>query len=50
MEKKSENLEMGLDAQKCFAQVHEDRNMNKGIGGQMMKLDPVVAQESRKER
>jgi len=50
MEKKSEKLKIGLDAQKCFAQVHEDRNMNEGIGGQMMKLDPVVAQESKKER
>jgi hypothetical protein len=50
MEKKSEEFEMGLDAQKSFAQVHEDRDMNKGIGSQMMKLDPIVAQESRKER
>ena len=50
MEKESEKLKMGLDAQESFAQMHEDRNMNKGIGGQMMQLDPVVAQESRKER
>ena len=48
MEKKSEEFEMGLDVQKSFAQMHEDRNMNEGIGGQMMKLDPVVAQDSRK--
>ena len=41
---------MGLDAQKSFAQVHEDRKVNKEIGGQMMKLDPIVAQEYRKER
>ena len=41
---------MGLDAQKRLAQMYEDRNMNEGIGGQMRKLDPVVAQESRKER
>ena len=41
---------MGLDAQKSFAQVHEDRKVNKEIGGQMMKLDPVVAQEPKKER
>ena len=40
---------MGLDAQKSFAQMHEDRHMNKGIGGQMVKLDPVVAQEPREE-
>ena len=50
MEKKSEEFEMGLDAQKSFAQMHEDRNMNEGIGGQMMKLDPIVAQKSRKKR
>ena len=50
MEKESEKLKMGLDAQESFAQIHEDRNMNKGIGGQIMQLDPVVAQEPRKER
>ena len=50
MEKKSEEFEIGLDAQKSFAQMQEDRNMNEEIGGQMMKLDHVVAQESRKER
>jgi len=33
MEKKSEEFEMGIDAQKSFAQMHEDRDMNKGIGG-----------------
>ena len=43
MEKKLEEFEMGLDAQKRFAQMHEDRNMNKGIGGQMMQQDLVVA-------
>ena len=41
---------MGLDAQKSFAQMHEDRNVNKGIGGQVMNLDPVVAQEPRKKK
>ena len=30
--------------------MHKDGNMNKGIWGQMMQLDPVVAQESKKER
>ena len=43
MEKESEKLKMGLDAQESFAQMHKDRNMNKGIGGQMMQLDLVVA-------
>ena len=50
MEKESEEFKMGLDAQKSFAQMHEDRNVNKGIWGQMMELEPVVAQESVKER
>ena len=49
VEKESEEFEMGLDAQKSFAQMHEDRNVNKEIGGQVMKLDHVVAQESREE-
>ena len=49
MEKESEEFKMGLDAQKSFAQMHEDRNVNKEIGGQVMKLDPVVAQEPKEE-
>ena len=43
MEKESEEFEIGLNAQKSFAQMHEDGNMNKEIGSQVMKLDPVVA-------
>ena len=50
MEKESEKLEMGLDAQESFAQMHEDRNMNKRIGGQVMKLDPIITQEPREEK
>ena len=50
MEKEPKEFEIGLDAQKSFAQMHEDENVRKGIGGQVMKLDPVVAQESREER
>ena len=50
MEYKLEEFKMGLDAQESFAQMHKDRNMNKGIGGQVMKLDPVVAQEPREEK
>ena len=49
MEKKSEKLKMGLDAQKSFAQMHEDGNMNKRIRGQVVKLDPVIMQEPREE-
>ena len=50
MEKIAEELKMGLNAQKSFAQMHEDRHMNKVIGSQMVQLNTVVAQESRKER
>ena len=49
MKKVEEKVEMGLDAQKCFAQMYEDRYMNKRIGGEMMKLDPIIIQESREE-
>ena len=50
MKKKAKELKMGLDAQKSFAQMHEDGNVNKGIVGQVMKLDPVVAQEPSEEK
>ena len=43
-------LEMGLDAQKSFAQMHEDGNVNKEIGVQVMKLDPIVTQEPKEEK
>ena len=49
MKKVAEKVEMGLDAQKSFAQMHEDRYMNNKIGGKMMKLDPIIIQESKKE-
>ena len=49
MEEMAEKLKMGLDARKGFAQMYEDRKMNKGIGGKMMKLDPIIIQEPRKE-
>ena len=45
MEKISEEFKIGLDAQKSFAQIYEDRNMNKRVWGKMMKLDPVIIQE-----
>jgi hypothetical protein len=44
-----EEFKMGLDAQKSFAQMYKDGNMNKRVWGEMMKLDPVVIQESKKE-
>ena len=31
MEKELEKLKKGIDAQESFAQMHEDRNINKGI-------------------
>ena len=40
---------MGLDAQKRFAQMYEDRHMHKRIGSKMVKLDPIIIQKSRKE-
>ena len=49
MEKEPKEFKMRLDAQKSFAQMYEDRKMNKRIGGQMVKLDPVIGQEPRKE-
>ena len=49
MEEMAKKLKMGLDAQKSFAQMHEDRNMNKGIRGKMMQLDFVIVQKSREE-
>ena len=50
MEKKSKELKIGLDAQKSFAQMHEYRNMNNEIGGQVVKLDPIVTQEPKEEK
>ena len=42
MKKVVEKVEIGLDAQKSFTQMHEDRYMNKRVGGEMMKLDPII--------
>ena len=50
MEKEAKELKMGHDAQKSLTQVYEDGNMNKGIGGQVVKLDPIVTQEPREEK
>ena len=49
MEKVTEKFEMGLDAQKRFAQMYEDRHMHKRLGSKMVKLDPIIIQKSRKE-
>ena len=49
MKKVAEKIEMGLDAQKHFSQKHEDIYMHKRIGGKMVKLDPIIIQESKKE-
>ena len=49
MKKVEKKIEMGLDAQKCFAQMHKDRHMHKRIGSEMVKLDPIIIQESKKE-
>ena len=49
MEKVTEMFEIGLDAQKRFTQMYEDRHMHKRIGSKMVKLDPIIIQKSRKE-
>ena len=49
MKEVAEELKVGFDAQKNFVQVYEDRIMNKRVWGKMMKLDPIVIQEPRKE-
>ena len=49
MKEVAEELKVGFNAQKSFVQVYEDRIMNKRVWGNMMKLDPVVIQEPRKE-
>jgi len=45
----AKKIKMGLDAQISFAQLYEDKKMNKEIRGKMMKLDPIIIQEPRKE-
>ena len=49
MEKVTEKFEMGLDAQKRFAQMYEDRHMHKRVGSKMVNLDSIIIQKSRKE-
>ena len=48
-EEVAEKIKMRLDAQRYFAQVYEDRKMNKEVRGEMVKLDPIIIQELRKE-
>jgi hypothetical protein len=50
MEQEAKQLKIGLNAQKSFAQMYKDGNMNKRIWGQVVKLDPVIRQEPREER
>ena len=37
-----EKVKMGMDSKENFAQMHKNRNMEDGIRGQMMKLDPPM--------
>ena len=39
MDKMFEEIEMGLDAQKSFAQVHEDGDLKDGVWGQVVCLN-----------
>ena len=40
---------MGLDAQKSFAQIYEDENMQDRVGKQVMQLNPIIVQKTREE-
>ena len=37
-----DKVKMGMDSKENFAQMHKNRNMEDGIRGQMMKLDPPM--------
>ena len=49
MEEMAEKLKMGLDAQKSFAQVHEDGDLKDGVWGQVVCLNSPVIQNTTKE-
>ena len=42
-------IEMGLDAQKSFTQVYEDGNVEDGIWGQVVCLNPLVKKKTMEE-
>lgn len=46
MENFLEQLEMGLDPQESFAQMHEDANLKDAIGIQIDMLQMVVLQQT----
>ena len=45
----AEQIEMGLDAQKCFAKMSKNGKMKDRIGSQMMKLDLPMMQKTSEE-
>ena len=49
MEKMFEEIEMGLDAYKSFAKVHEDGDVKDGVWGQVVCLNSPVIQNTTKE-
>ena len=48
VEEMAEKLKMGLDAQKSFAQMYEDGNMENRVWKKVMQLDSVIIQKTRK--
>ena len=49
MEKMLEQLEVGFDPQKSFAQVHEDGNMENRIGVQVVCLNTLMKEKTAEE-
>jgi len=49
VEEMAEKLKMGLDAQKSFAQMYEDGNMENRVWKKVMQLDSVIIQKTTKE-
>ena len=49
MEKMFEEIEMGLDAYKSFAKVHEDGDVKDGVWSQVVCLNSPVIQNTTKE-
>ena len=44
-----ERMEVGKDTKECFAEMSEYREMQDGLGSQMMQLDSPELQESMEE-
>jgi len=49
MELVLQKIKMWLDAQKCLTQMNEDRNVENGIRGQVVCLNPPMEKKATKE-